>query len=83
MPKIQRSGWFDIYIATSQLSEMAKKETLMSRKDLTVLESLKLAEDLLEVTKKHQKYQKIEKEVNRPPKWLLGRETLYQPIEDS
>ena len=62
---------------------MAKKETLMSRKDLTVLESLKLAEDLLEATKKHQKYQKIEKEVNSPPKWLLGRETLYQPIEDS
>ena len=55
----------------------------MSRKDLTKLESLKLAEDLLEVTKKYQKYQKIEKEVNRPPKWLLGRETLYQPIEDS
>ena len=62
---------------------MAKKETFMSRKDLTVLESLKLAEDLLEATKKHQKYQKIEKEVNSPPKWLLGRETLYQPIEDS
>jgi len=51
----------------------------MSRKDLTVLESLKLAEDLLESTKKHQKYQKIEKEVKSPPKWLLGRETLYKP----
>ena len=58
---------------------MAKKETLMSRKDLRVLESLKLAEDLLESTKKHQKYQKIEKEVKSPPKWLLGRETLYKP----
>jgi len=55
----------------------------MTKKDVTALESLKLADELLETFKKYQKQHKIEKEINSPPKWLLGRETLYNPKEDN
>jgi hypothetical protein len=62
---------------------MAKKVNIMTKKDVTALESLKLADELLETFKKYQKQHKIEKEINSPPKWLLGRETLYNPKEDN
>ena len=58
----------------------------MSNKDLKVLESLKLAEDLLEAIKKDQKVSKNKKKskkINNPPKWLLGKEILFKPEEDS
>ena len=55
----------------------------MSNKGVTVLDSLKLAEELLEVIKKRHKQHQMEKEINSPPKWLLGRETLYKPEEDN
>ena len=50
----------------------------MSTSKPTVLESLKLAETLLGEVKKQQ--QISQKKID-PPKWLLGRETLFKPQE--
>jgi hypothetical protein len=50
----------------------------MSTPKPTVLESLQLAETLLGEVKKQQK---ISKKKIKPPKWLLGRETLFKPKE--
>ena len=72
-----------ILIATPQLSEIAKKgdKFFMSKKDVTVLQSIKLAADLKEEAEQSQKQQQIEKKYN-PPKWLLGRETLFKLDEE-
>ncbi len=53
----------------------------MQKKNPTVLESFKLAETLLGEIKKHQVENQPKKEEKKPPKWLLGRETLYRPKE--
>ena len=49
----------------------------MSKKNYSVLESLDLAEKLLEEIKKYKTEHQPKVKSNRPPKWLLGRETLY------
>ena len=53
----------------------------MSKTKPTVLESFKLAEQLLEEIKKHKTENQPKVKSYRPPKWLLGRETLYSPKE--
>ena len=53
----------------------------MSKKNPTVLESFKLAETLLGEIKSQQAKSHPKKEEKKPPKWLLGRETLYRPKE--
>ncbi len=53
----------------------------MSKKNPTVLESFKLAETLLGEIKNQQAKSLPKKEEYNPPKWLLGRETLYRPKE--
>ena len=51
----------------------------MSKTKLTVLESFKLAEQLLEEIKQHKsKNQSLERNY-QPPKWLLGNEIWYSP----
>ena len=53
----------------------------MSKKTYSVLESLDLAEKLLAEIKKHKTENQPKVKSYRPPKWLLGRETLYSPKE--
>ena len=53
----------------------------MYRKNYSVLESLDLAQKLLAEIKKHKTENQPKVESYRPPKWLLGRETLYSPKE--
>ena len=51
----------------------------MSKTKPTVLESFKLAEQLLEEIKQHKtKNQSLERNY-QPPKWLLRNETWYSP----
>ena len=51
----------------------------MSKTHPTVLESFKLAEQLLEEIQQHKiKNQSLERNY-QPPKWLLGNETWYSP----
>ena len=51
----------------------------MSTPKPTVLESLQLAERLLQEIKQHKtKNQSLERNY-QPPKWLLGNETWYSP----
>ena len=58
-----------------------RKEKGMSKKNYSVLESLDLAEKLLAEIKKHKTENQPKVKSYRPPKWLLGRETLYSPKE--
>ena len=52
----------------------------MSKTKPTVLESFKLAEQLLNEIKQHKtKNQQLQAKVYQIPKWLLGRERLYAP----
>ena len=51
----------------------------MSKKNYSVLESLDLAQKLLTEIKKHKTENQHKVKSYRPPKWLLGRETLYFP----
>ena len=52
----------------------------MSMTKPTVLESFKLAEQLLDEIKQHKtKNQQLQAKVYQIPKWLLGRERLYAP----
>ena len=53
----------------------------MSKKNYSFLESLDLAEKLLAEIKKHKTENKPKVKSYQPPKWLLGRETLYSPKE--
>jgi hypothetical protein len=55
---------------------MAKKEDFMSKKKNTISESSKLVKNLLVTSKKNQN---TDNNIKSPPKWLLGRETLYNP----
>ena len=51
----------------------------MSKNKPTVLESFKLAEQLLEEIKQHKTKNKPKERNYQPPKWLLGNETWYSP----
>ena len=51
----------------------------MSKTKPTVLESSKLAEQLLEEIKQHKTENQPKVKSYRPPKWLLGNETWYSP----
>jgi len=51
----------------------------MQKKNPTVLESFKLAEQLLEEIKLHETQNQPQAKVYQIPKWLLGRETLFSP----
>ena len=51
----------------------------MSKTKPTVLESFKLAEQLLEEIKQHKTKNQPQAKVYQIPKWLLGRERLYAP----
>ena len=53
----------------------------MYKKNYSVLESLDLAEKLLAEIKKYKTEHQPKVKSYRPPKWLLGRETLYSPKE--
>ena len=53
----------------------------MSKKNYSVLESLDLAAKLLAEIRKHKTENQPKIKSYRPPKWLLGRETLYSPKE--
>ena len=53
----------------------------MSKKNYSVLESLDLAQKLLAEIKKHKTENQPKVKSYQPPKWLLGRETLYSPKE--
>ena len=53
----------------------------MPKKNYSVLESLDLAAKLLAEIRKHKTENQNKVKSYRPPKWLLGRETLYSPIE--
>jgi len=53
----------------------------MYRKKYSVLESLDLAQKLIAEIKKHKTENQPKVKNYRPPKWLLGRETLYSPKE--
>ena len=53
----------------------------MSKKNYSVLESLDLAQKLLAEIKIHKTEYQPKVKSYRPPKWLLGRETLYSPKE--
>ena len=53
----------------------------MYRKNYSVLKSLDLAAKLLAEIKKHKIENQTKVNSYRPPKWLLGRETLYSPKE--
>ena len=53
----------------------------MSKKNYSVLESLDLAQKLLAEIKKRKTENQPKVKSYRPPKWLLGRETLYSPKE--
>ena len=49
----------------------------MSKTKPTVLESFKLAEQLLEKIKQHKTKNQSKEKNYQPPKWLLGNETWY------
>ena len=51
----------------------------MSKTEPTVLESFKLAEQLLKEIKQHKTKNQPQAKVYQIPKWLLGREKLYTP----
>ena len=51
----------------------------MSTPKPTVLESLKLAEKLLQEIKQHQTTNQPIKKTYHPPKWLVGNEIWYSP----
>ena len=47
----------------------------MSKKNMKELGSLKLTKKLIETSNK----KKINSEINYHPRWVLGRDTLYNP----
>ncbi|MBT4434813.1 hypothetical protein HOD02_00715 [bacterium] len=51
----------------------------MSTPKPTVLESLQLAEELLEEIKQHKTTNQSKEKNYRPPKWLMGNEIWYSP----
>ena len=51
----------------------------MSKTKPTVLESLKLAEQLLKEIKQHKTTNKLKEKNYHPPKWLMGNEIWYSP----
>ena len=51
----------------------------MSKTKPTVLESLKLAEQLLKEIKQHKTTNQPKEKNYHPSKWLMGNETLYSP----
>ena len=51
----------------------------MSTSKSTVLESLQLAEQLLEKIKQHKTPNQPIKKTYHPPKWLMGNEIWYSP----
>ena len=51
----------------------------MSTPKTTVLESLQLAEQLLEEIKQHKKTNQHKEKTYLPPKWLMGNEIWYSP----
>ena len=51
----------------------------MSTPKLTVLESLQLAEQLLEEIKQHKTINQPKEIKYNPPKWLMGNEIWYSP----
>ena len=51
----------------------------MSKTHPTVLESFKLAEQLLEEIKQHKTTNQPIKKTYHPPKWLVGNEIWYSP----
>ena len=51
----------------------------MSTSKPTVLESLQLAEKLLQEIKQHKKTNQSKEIKYHPPKWLMGNEIWYSP----
>ena len=51
----------------------------MSTPKPTVLESLQLAEQLLQEIKQHKKTNQSKEKNYHPPKWLMGNEIWYSP----
>ncbi|MDC0625592.1 hypothetical protein OAP76_07975 [Alphaproteobacteria bacterium] len=51
----------------------------MSTPKPTVLESLKLAEQLLQEIKQHKPTNQLKGKNYHPPKWLIGNEIWYYP----
>ena len=51
----------------------------MSTPKPTVLESLKLAEQLLQEIKQHKQTNQLKGKNYHPPKWLIGNEIWYYP----
>ena len=51
----------------------------MSTPKLTVLESLQLAEQLLQEIEQHKKINQSKEIKYHPPKWLIGNEIWYSP----
>ena len=51
----------------------------MSTPKPTVLESLKLAEQLLKEINQHKTTNQPKESKYQPPKWLMGNEILYSP----
>ena len=51
----------------------------MSTPKPTVLESLQLAEQLLQEIKQHKKTNQPNEKTYHPPKWLMGNEIWYSP----
>ena len=51
----------------------------MSTSKPTVLESLQLAEQLLQEIKQHKKTNQPNEKTYHPPKWLMGNEIWYSP----
>ena len=51
----------------------------MSTSKPTVLESLQLAEQLLQEIKQHKTTNQLKEKTYNPPKWLMGNEIWYSP----
>ena len=51
----------------------------MSTSKPTVLESLQLAEQLLQEIKQHKSTNQSKEKTYNPPKWLMGNEIWYSP----
>ena len=51
----------------------------MSTSKPTVLESLQLAEQLLQEIKQHKITNQLKEKKYNPPKWLMGNEIWYSP----
>ena len=51
----------------------------MSTPKPTVLESLQLAEQLLQEIKQHKTTNQSKEKTYQPPKWLMGNEIWYSP----